>query len=67
MQVGRELVQHVNEQGAKRKANRRRPHFLEALAPCHFDGGANNDQKLAATITPPVNPNMPSNHLRFML
>ena len=29
--------------------------------------GANNDQKLAATITPPVKPNMPSNHLRFML
>ena len=26
--------------------------------------GARRDQKLAATITPPVNPSMPSNHFR---
>ena len=29
--------------------------------------GANNDQKLAATITPPVNPSMPSNQARFIV
>ena len=29
--------------------------------------GASNDQKLAATITPPVKPSMPSNTARFIL
>ena len=29
--------------------------------------GANNDQKLAATITPPVKPNIPSNNRRFIV
>ena len=29
--------------------------------------GASKDQKLAATITPPVKPSIPSNNLRFMV
>ena len=41
--------------------------FSNPSPPLISMAGLNKDQKLAAIITPPVNPNIPSNTERFML
>ena len=68
MKVGEKFVQGENKQVAQKESKRYRyPRHASISLLCIFKLGFRRDQKLAAIITPPVNPNMVSNTARLMV